>query len=90
MTTITTNRQASTTQQPHLISKNIKSFYIHFEETDWDSKRAIITQLDKQYPQLEVKKGKQNTPITIKAHNKESFIVLAKTSYFNNRNLICP
>ena len=80
--------QANATHQTHAHSKNINSFYIYFELKDWESERAIITQLQKQYPQLEVSYiGKHNTSITIKAHNKQSFIVLANISSLNNKTV---
>ena len=87
-TSSNTNQQASSTQQTHSPSKNINSFYTHFDIKDWDSERVIISHLEKQYPQLEVSYiGKQNTSITIKAHNKQSFIVLANISSLNNKKV---
>ena len=87
-TSSNTNQQASSTQQTHSPSKNINSFYTHFDIKDWDSERVIISHLEKQYPQLEVSYiGQQNTSITIKAHNKQSFIVLANISSLNNKKV---
>ena len=86
--TSNTNTQTSTAQKTHSHSKNISSFYTHFELKDWESERVIISQLEKEYPQLEVSYiGKHNTSIAIKVLNKQSFIVLANISSLSNKKV---